>query len=184
MLENVDDGRCDPLSVFCCFRATKTFQNRGEGFDVREENGGLLILGDVANQTTKLFDRCHTKSDVVDDEILNFSGSKKRTEGFNSGERTEKRHDSVGCFSFDDETFLGDEEISNVNGVVFIISWERIDCRLQLRRSRSASKRRDQRIHNFFIYLRKKKITATIFVFLLIKSYKVNFNFCSKDKHK
>ncbi len=58
----------------------KTFQNRGERFDVGEMNSGLLILNDAANQTAELVNRCHTRSDVVDDEIMNIIDSKEGTQ--------------------------------------------------------------------------------------------------------
>ncbi len=58
----------------------KTFQNRGEGFDVGEENGGLLILDDVTDQSSKLVNRSHVRRDVVDDEILNLLDLKERTQ--------------------------------------------------------------------------------------------------------
>ncbi len=108
----------------------KTFQNRGEGFDVGEEDGGLLLLNDVANQPSKLKNRCHMMRDVVDDEILNFFRSKERT----SFAGVKKRHNRIRGFTVDDEILLGDEDISNFRRVVFFVSWNRIGGEFELGR--------------------------------------------------
>ena len=126
MIENGVDGSCGALSLVKCFRAMKILQNRGEGFDVGEQRGGRFELNDAADQASELANRRHMRRDVVDDEILNFFRSKERKTRFINTETEEKLHNRIGGFCVGDEILLGDEEISNLFGVVFFVSWERI----------------------------------------------------------
>ena len=90
----------------------KTFQNRGEGFDVGEELGsGFVFISDVADQFSELINRGHMRRDDVDDEIVNFARSKERTAIFIWTEQEEELHNRIRGFSVDDEILLGDDEI-------------------------------------------------------------------------
>ena len=58
----------------------KTFQNRGEGFDVGEEFGtAFAFVSNAAKQSSEVFNRCHMRCDLIDDEISNLFFSEKRT---------------------------------------------------------------------------------------------------------
>ena len=48
----------------------KTFQNRGEGFDVGEELGRLPSSNEARDQSAELVNRCHMRRDAVDISIL------------------------------------------------------------------------------------------------------------------
>ncbi len=129
----------------------KTFQNRGEGFDVGEALGSYsLVIRDAADGATELVNRCHMRCDVVDDEIVDFFRSKMfgSTGAVYVRERQKELDDRIRGFSVDDQIFLGDENISNLFGEVFFDSWKRIDGGFELRRSGGVRKRRDQRIHD------------------------------------
>ncbi len=80
VLENVVNGKRDPQCVIWCFWTMKTFQNRGEGFDVWEEDGRLLISCDFTDQAAELINRFHARRDVVEDEIVKIIDSKERTQ--------------------------------------------------------------------------------------------------------
>ncbi len=108
----------------------KTFQNRGEGFDVGKELDGLLISDDVGNQSSKFFNRCHMWCDVIDDEIVDFFRSKERTKSIILTESAKELHNRIHSFSADDEILLGDEEISSFFGEVFFVSWKRNQRRI------------------------------------------------------
>ncbi len=154
MKENIVDGRRYFIGVFRCFRTMETFQNRPEGINVGEENGELLILADVADQVAELLNRRHMRSKVIDDEILNFFRLKERTKRWIDAEEEEKHQNRVGGFGVDDETLLSDEKMSNFSNEIFSYSRKRTDGGVELRGSRSVSKRRDKGIHFFFV---KKK---------------------------
>ncbi len=119
----------------------KTFQNRGEGFDVGEEFGRWSILNDVADQSTEAANRRHTRRDVVDDEISNLFRLKQRTMRFILTEREEKLDYRIRGFSVDDEILLGDEEISNEFCEVFFILRKRINGGFELRTSGGVGER-------------------------------------------
>jgi hypothetical protein len=89
----------------------KTFQNHVEGFVVAEAPGGKVSLDDVADQSAELFNRCHMRRDVKDDEILNLFCLKEIVRV--ATEREQRPHNRIRGFSVDDEILLGDEEISN-----------------------------------------------------------------------
>ncbi len=119
----------------------ETCQNRGEGFDVGEENGRFLILKDVADHSYEIVNLCHTTRDVIDDEILHFFDSKEKQTRFIFTERFEKLRNRIRDSSVDDEILLGDEEISNFWGEVFFVARKRIDGGFELRRSGGVSER-------------------------------------------
>ncbi len=142
-MENVVDGRSDPVNVIRCFRTIETFQNGAEGFNVGVEVGARFLFRDVARQAAKSKSIRDVWRDGVDDEILNFARSKESLTGFDATERKEKLRNRINCCCAGDEILLGDEEISNFFGEVILVLWERIDGGFKLRGSCGTLKGRD-----------------------------------------
>ena len=93
------------------------------------------MLNNAEDQFSEVRNRCRARREVVDDQILNVFRLNERTKRFIFAERVEKLHNRIGGFRIDDEILFGDEEISDLSGVAFLISRKSVDGGFELRRS-------------------------------------------------